>query len=218
MPTVGIIDDRRKLRHTLAVNLSTQLPTDWQYIESDPLPDLSDYPGWIGENEIVALITDEKLHEQAADSKSHVSYNGHDLVDFLRKRYATLPIFVVTSYDDDEALLKRFKDVDGIINRRGFNRSPEEFVPRITRASQQYFETMQKQLTELSVVASKIATGKTTKKDKDKAKALQTNLQTPFADQLTDRSEWLSKLEAELTELDRLKEEIEDYLKKKKKQ
>ncbi|MBI1765277.1 MAG: hypothetical protein HYR56_28010 [Acidobacteria bacterium] len=217
MPAIGIIDDRRKLRHTLVLKLSTQLPPEWQGIEADPLPELSAYPGWISENEISALIVDERLHEQAPDSHSHVGYNGHDLVDFLRKRYTSLPIFIITSHDDDAPLQRRFKDVEGIIARDEFNRNAQKYVPRITRASQQYFETVQKQLTELSAVASKIATGKATKKDKDRAKALQIHLQTPFTDQPVDRSEWLGKMEDELKELGHLKEEIESFLKKKKK-
>lgn len=217
MPTIGIIDDRRKLRRTLALKLSTQLSAEWQHVDSDPLPNLSDYPGWISENEVVALIIDERLHEQAADSKSHVTYNGHDLIDFLRKRYASLPIFMVTSHADDLPLQRRSKDVEDIIIRDEFIQNAQKYVPRITRASQQYFETVQKQLTELSEVSSKIATGKATKKDKARAKAIQAHLQTPFADQPTDRSEWLGKMEDELKELGHLKEEIEDYLKKKKK-
>jgi len=217
MPTIGIIDDRRKPRRTLTRNLKTQLPPEWESVDSDPLPNLGDYPGWISENEVVALIVDEKLHEQATDSHSHVGYSGHELVDFLRERFATLPIFVVTSYADDDALQRRFKDVEAIIWREDFNKHVQKWVPRITRASQQYSDVVQQQLTELSEVASKIATGKATKRDKQKAKAIQSRLQTPFADQITDRSEWLNKLEGQLKEFERLREEIDGYLQKKKK-
>lgn len=213
MPNIGVVDDRRKLRRTLVRRLSTVLPNDWESLDVDPLAELGDYPSWITENEIAALILDERLHEQAEDVASQVTYSGHDLVDFLRARFATMPIFVVTSYPNDDSLRRRFKDVEAIIGRDEFVRDAGEWVPRITRSSQKYFETIQEQLSELADVSLKIATGNATQEDEDKAKALQSSLQTPFvADQISNRSEWLNKLEGKLSDLEKLKKEIDIYL------
>jgi CheY-like chemotaxis protein len=213
MPTIGIVDDRRTLRRTLVRKLSTVLPTGWDSADADPLIELSDYPSWLTENDVTALILDERLHEQAEDVESQVTYSGHDLVDYLRQRFTTLPIFVVTSYPEDESLKRRFKDVEAIIGRADFVRDADKWAPRITRASQKYFETVQAQLSELADVSLKIATGEATKDDQDRAKAIQSNLQAPFVvEQIGSKSDWLNQLEGKLSELDALKGEIDEYL------
>jgi len=214
MPAIGIIDDRVTLRQTLARRLSTVLPaTGWEGIPSDPLADMSLYPSWITENEVVALILDERLHEQAPDVLSHVTYSGHNLVDFIRNRFATLPIFIVTSFPPDESLKSRFKDVEAIIGRSEFLRDADEWVPRIIRSSQKYFETIQGQLSELADVSLKIASGTASEEDEDKARALQSALHAPFIiDQLGSKSDWLTKLEEKLRDFMDLKDEIDNYL------
>lgn len=218
MPTIGVVDDRRKERRTLTVALSTALPDNWSYHDSDPLTDLDEYPGWIVENDVVALIIDERLHEQKSDVsatvKQHVTYKGHDLVDYLRLRFPTLPIYVVTSFPKDSSLTDRFKYVEAIIFRDDFLRKVEDWVPRIIRASQQFFEVIQKQLTELAELSLKVATGTASKKEKEKVKALQNSLQAPFAgEQLVDRSDWLNKLQGKISEFDLLQTEIQSFLK-----
>lgn len=220
MPIIGVVDDRRKARKTLTVALKTQLPDDWNYIDSDPLNRVEDYPSWITENDIVALILDERLNEQSADVaaavKRHVTYKGHDLVDYLRVRFPTIPIFIVTSHPTDASLTERFKDVEAIVRRDEFLKEAEDWVPRIIRVSQRFFETVQGQLTELAELSLKIATGTANKGEKDRAKALQSSLQTPFAtDQMVDRSEWLTSLQGKLSEFDTLQKEIEAVMKEK---
>jgi len=99
------------------------------------------------------------------------------------------------------------------IKRDEFLKDVSDWVPRITRAGQKYFETVQEQLSELADVSQRIATGEAENDDEDRAKALQSNLNMPFGiDQLSSRSEWLGKLDQKLDELESLKGEIEGYL------
>ena len=128
MPTIGIIDDREDVRKTLRMGMKTVLESDWNTVDSSPLPQLNDYLSWIGTNKIVSLIVDEKLNEIALDLSGAVDYYGHDLVDFLRSRLKTFPIFVVTSYPDEQSLKDRFKDVEAIIDRRHFLKTLENYL------------------------------------------------------------------------------------------
>jgi hypothetical protein len=217
MPTIGVIDDRRKARRTLTLALRTALPKGWDYIDSDPLPELEEYPSWITENDVVALILDERLHEQKPDVapqvKLHVAYKGHDLVEFLRKRFPTLPIYIVTSFPNDGPVLEKFGDVEDIVRRDPFIIDIEAWVSKITRASQKFYETIQEQLAELSDLSLKVATGTATRKELNRVKALQNSLQTPFlAEQTVDRSAWLAKLQDKLGQFSQLQQEIETFL------
>lgn len=208
MSTIGLIDDRADHRSTLKRRLDLELSGDWQSIDNEPLPRLEDYPSWITENEVCVLLLDERLHEQVA-----VSYNGHDVANYLRKHLPTLPIFVITSYSPDEALLKSFKDVEDIIQREEFTKKADEYVSRFVRSAQRYLNTFQKELSDLSDKSAKIALGKATTQDIEEVKAIQEKIGLAFPyDSLDNRSEWLNALEKKLEELDELKISIEKYL------
>jgi hypothetical protein len=217
MPAIAVIDDRKNARKTLTVALKTVLPEDWEPVETDPLEKLSEYPSWITENDIVALILDERLDEKKPDVspkvRLHVTYKGHDLVDYLRSLLPTIPIFIVTSYPKDSSLTERFGKVEAIVPRDSFVKNIEDWVPRITRLSQSFFEMIQEQLTELSELSLKVAKGTATKGEQARLKALQSSLQTPFAaEETADRSEWLNKLHTKLDDFDKLQREVQKFL------
>ena len=213
MPTIGIIDDRPDLRVTLKRSLDLELLDEWSSIDEDPLSKLEDYPSWLTENEVCVLLLDEKLHEQAP-----VDYNGHDVVDFLRKHLPTLPIFVITAYPENEDLLKSFKDVEGIIPRTKFSKDASEYVSRITRSAQRFLESFQSELTQLAEISERIAQGKAKKKDKENAEAIQNKISLAFPyEALESRSELLGELESKLKDLEKMRKDIGNYLEKVKK-
>jgi CheY-like chemotaxis protein len=216
MPVIGVIDDREDLRHILNTTLHAVLPAEWQSVESDPLPSLNNYPSWITENKIAALIVDERLGERAVGGEGHVDYNGHDLAQYLRARPNTLPIFIVTSNTGDEGLEERFSDVEDIIDRDEFLKKAEDYVPRIVRSSQKYLETFQNELAELSDFAQKAASNEEpTEEEKKRAKAIQTKIETAFSvDEISNRKDWLDELDKKVVQLEELKSEIEDHIKK----
>ncbi|HEY1248975.1 MAG TPA: hypothetical protein VGE97_08320, partial [Nitrososphaera sp.] len=201
MPAIGIIDDRKDHRTTLARAVSVSIPKEfedvgWTVNDSSPLPNINDYSAWLTENDIAVLIVDEKLTEQTRAGVKHVTYEGHNIVDFLRRRIPDFPIYVVTAYPEESAVLARFKDVEEVFDRKTFTANAMKTVPRLIRAGQRYFDSFRQQLTELSELSKKIATGKETSADIARIKALQTFLQMPFiTDPDTERSKSLSKLE-----------------------
>jgi DNA-binding NarL/FixJ family response regulator len=215
MPAIGIIDDRSEHLKQLATALNFELPEKWETVPLEPLAELHDYPSWIAENEVVALLIDEKLNEvQGTASGIAVNYYGHDLVDFLRSHLPTFPIFIVTAYSTESELQERFGAVEGIIQKAEFLKDVEKYAPRIIRAGQHYLYTFESELATLSDFASKAAIGqKLTDAEQKRAKAIQTKIGTAFSvDGISDRSQWLGEMEETLNELEKLKDEIESFL------
>ncbi len=213
MPTIAIIDDREDMRSTIERLVDSELLGDWDSIEVAPLSDLEDYPSWLMENEVAVILLDERLNEQKTKGKALPNYEGHHLVEFLRKHLPTLPIFVITSYPDDEELKKKFKDVEEIIVRQQFAERADEYVPRFLRSGQRYLEAFHKELAELSNSADKIAKGKATGKDIEKLRAIQAKIGMMFPyDIIKSRCEWTNELEAKLGKLQELSIEIKRFL------
>lgn len=213
MPNIVIIDDRKDHRETLKAILDVQLIEGWKSIDINPLPTLEDYPSWIAENDISVILLDERLDEQI-EAKT-ADYRGHDFVDFIRGGFPTLPIYVITSYPNDDDLKKRFRDVEEILPRSKFSERAEDYVPRIIRAGQKFLETYQKELAELSDKANKIAKGEATKEDIEKAKAIRLKIGCAFPSATySEHSELLAKLDKKLKELEKLKEEVKKHLEK----
>jgi len=217
MPNIIVIDDRRDTRKTIVDSIDlvlTDLENDWNVIGIEPLPDLIDYPSWITEHDAAAIIIDERLTEVPVNDGEAVSYEGHELVDFIRERMNEFPIYVVTSYERDPEIQERFKAVEELIRRNDFSRGTANYVPRIIRAGQRYLTTFAQELSELSTYASKSAVGaETSEEERTRARAIQTKLSLAFSiDDISDKSEWLSKMDEMLNHLEQLKEKIQKYL------
>ena len=119
MPAIGVVDDRSTQRRQLVRGIDTSdvLPEGWRSLGINPLNTITEYPNWINENDVAALVLDERLQEQQADVEVHVNYDGHDVVDYLRKTIPDFPIFIVTAAPNDPGLGERFAAVEDIINR-----------------------------------------------------------------------------------------------------
>lgn len=215
MPVIGIIDDRAEARKLMADRFEIALTEEWRVVVSEPLADLKDHISWIAANKVCALVIDERLNEVATnEQEGTVTYHGHDLVDYLRLRIKTLPIFVVTAWPRDPSLLERFKDVEDIIPRNNFFTKSNDYVLRITRASQKYVDTFEAELAEISKFAYDLATGKeATLAEVNRIRAIQQKLETAFSiESIQTKSQWLTQLEHTLLELEELKAEIEKHL------
>lgn len=220
MPTIGIVDDRADVRAVIADSLSLELPETWTIIDIDPLPNKTDYPSWIGANKISVLIIDERLNETFTTDAGAVRYFGHDLVLELRMKMTSFPIFVITSYPNDEELRFRFADVEDIIDRTAFSRNPASYAARFARASQRYLETFERELAELSDIAVKSATGANiSTAERTRAKAIQEKINIAFDfEHIEHRSQWIEQMEATIQEFDQLRQELETLLTYKKEQ
>jgi hypothetical protein len=214
MAGVGVIDDRGDLRETLVRRIQAELPKNWECFSTSPLAEMGDYPAWIAENDVAVMLLDERLNEQVECCETFAGYNGHDLVAFLREHMPTFPIFIVTSYKDDEELRKKFRDVEDIIERKEFLRRGEEYVPRFLRSGQKYIEVFESDLSELATRADRIAKGVATREDLDRANAIRMRVGLAFPyEALNDRGEWLKRMNEKIGELEQLKAEIDEFLK-----
>jgi CheY-like chemotaxis protein len=215
MNYIAIVDDRIDNRQTLKRLIEAYIEEDWFVIDVDPLPKLDDFYSFIIEEEISAIVIDERLHEQACADDCKVDYNGHNLVDFLRDYFPHFPIFVITSYPGDEELLEKFKDVEDIIERTEFSRQAEKYVPRITRSAQRFLETYQRELTELSEIAERIALGESSTEDIDKANAIRAKVGLAIpSESFVNNAKILDDIERKLKELSLVQDEIQNRLNK----
>ncbi len=216
MSVIGIVDDRDDVRTIMLDNVDLALSDGWEAIAIPPLSSLDSYPSWIGQEEIIVLIIDERLNE-VASADGAVDYEGHDLVDHLRQHLPEFPIFVVTSYKENAPELdERFKDVEDIIERNQFYEHVNNYIPRILRAGQRYLRTFEQELAELAEFAKKSAAGEDVSPEEQKrAKAIQTKIETAFpVENIASRSEWLSQMEQLIEELEALKIDIEQHTKR----
>ena len=218
MPTLAIIDDRRKIRETLARNIGTELPKNWSVVQRDPLPSMSDYPSWIAENEVAAIILDERLQEEIAGRKIYGDYTGHELAKYIRKRLPNLPIFMVTTYLTDAPLQEpdTEKVFEGIFAREDFYNRSTIYIERIVRSAQRFFDTYQTELAELGEYSSKIASGSGSKKDKKHLLALQTKINGVFASVAvtTENATQLAELEAAVKQLEKATKKAKQLVRK----
>lgn len=213
MPNIGIVDDREAHRTTVAKNVAMYLSEPWGELNVFPFQSMGEYLSWIQEEEIAALIVDERLHEDAKSGQS-VDYNGNKLANYLRKNLPDFPIFVVTTHADDQDLQDSKADVDDIINRDKFNEEPETFVRRIVRAGQRFFEQYQSELNQLAQLSEKIAIGQATQADSNQLLALQAKIGiSSDPNNNFEKSELISTLSAQLDQFNLIKEKIESLLK-----
>lgn len=219
MPTIAIIDDRREARETVAGLFHECVPDAVNVIDEQPLASLDSYPSWLREHNVSVLVIDERLHEQAPENGGvHVSYNGHDLVEYLRRRIPEFPIFVITSYATDEELVKRFGAVEDIIDRTDFGDNADAFAGRVTRAAQRYHNTFSRQLTEIAELATKVAADSATEAEMNRLRALQVEIGLSFpAEAYASRSKWIKEAERKIEEFTRLRGDLERIISKAKK-
>lgn len=214
MTAIGVIDDRDKDREMIVSGIRLGNKEDgWIIVDDLPLPSLDEYPAWISQNKICALVIDELLDEKIIKGVA-VDYRGHDLVDYIRKRIPTLPIFVITAHANDDILQERFKDVEEIIARDEFGRLYKNYVPRIIRSAQQYLNIFQNDLNELSIIAQKTAMGEEVSFDEYyRAQAIKTKLDIAFTtDDILNISNWLEDVAILIDKIEKLRKDIESKL------
>lgn len=214
MPNIGIVDDREVHRTTVAKNFGLHLKDSWGYQDRFPFQSKDEYITWIQEEDIAALVIDERLHEEAVNG-INVDYNGHDLAVFLREQFPDYPIYVVTSHEIDQDLLDIKANVEDIIRREEFNKEPENYVPRIVRAGQRFFDQYQSELKKIAELSAKIATGKGGQRDSDELSSLQAKIGITSCDSGIEKSQLITELGTQLDRFNSLKEQIEQLLKEK---
>jgi HAMP domain-containing protein len=210
MVAIGIIDDRDEDRSFIESFFRLAGVEDsWRIMAIRPFDDLNAYPVWISENKVCVLVIDELLDEIVLDG-SAVNYKGHDLIEFLRGRTKTLPLFVITAHSNETQLVAKFKDIEGIIERSDFYRDYANYVPRITRSAQQYLHIFQEELIELAQISRDIAMGNSiSDEEKRKLIALQTKLDIEYSTgPIMEIGHLVSEMEELLRQITSFREEL----------
>lgn len=183
MPTILLIDDREDLRTTAAGLLTYALGDlgmeGWNVRDEPPPLELVDVRNLLLEDDDIAvLLTDHRLGEQPiGEQGSTAPYTGSALITYLRRIRPQLPMFVVSSYveDDDtqQALDQALAHVDGTFSRTLLSTRPEEVVIRITRSGVRYFEQYTSIISELTQLAEIASQGETSLEQKQRIAELQ---------------------------------------------
>lgn len=216
MPTIAIVDDDTRLRNLDVNGLSRTLPKGWSAIGTAPFQHLSDYPSWIAENDVAVLLVDEELGNRSISPVGHVRYKGHDVVKSLRTRNKTLPIYFLTDYPNNPPVKAQESAVEDTFEKGRFRRDRAGHVKKLMRRGKDYFNSVKDQLADLNTLSLKIAKGEATAKQKNDAKAIQTSLELPLlTETFNTRSEWLEEYEQKVKEFEKLRKEVQKYLKPK---
>jgi len=179
-------------------------------IDIFPFSESGQYYEWIISENIVALVIDEKLHNESQEGSSPVDYNGSFLVLKIRERFKDIPIFTLTNFPDDPELERTFNQYEYILSKDNFT---EKHVDIILRASQRYLDENQKELSLYNDLTKKIASGKFKADDFEKLKALQLKLHIPLSNDLKDREDWLKEYENQIVALELIKKTLESKIK-----
>jgi hypothetical protein len=184
---------------------------EFRIIGMQPLADMDEYVELIVKEKVTALVADEKLREQAISGEGgkHVSYDGHDLIQYVRSRLRRLPLFVVTAYTDEPALSDMRGEYEFAMDRQEFNSDPAKHLKPIFRAAGDFLNTHESRLEELTDIARKIAAGKSDANDISRMKAIEAALgidhpivDTVVADHLSTLEWHMDEFEAVLAELE----------------
>lgn len=212
MAKIAIVDDSNDQRDTYKKRLSLflkQKGSTLTVIDTCPLPTYDLYNDWIVNEDIVALIFDEKLNIESQKGCVPVDYKGSELVKKIRERFKDMPIFTLTNFPDDDELMRNFNQFEFILSKSDFSL---EHVDIIIRACQRYFDENQKQLSLFNDVTIKVASGEATIDDINKLKALQIKLHIPIGVEIRDRQDWLKEYETQIDFLEKIKVDLENKL------
>lgn len=213
MYAIAVLDDRRGELETLMRSIGTALPAEWTCIECPLLPDQSRYSEWLTQNDVFVLIADQVLNERARDSLGAVDYKGHEVIRSIRRIFPNFPVFIVTAHPGDVDLPEHWADAEDVMTRTQLTGHVEKYVARMVRAGQRFHAEHERQLADLSDLATKVASGTATDEDKEALKKLQVSLGTETAARLDiTRQEALDAADKKLAELEKLRNEIESLI------
>lgn len=197
MYRIAIIDDKPDFRDTIRSRLTLLAPAGWSVLANEPLAELSDYPAWLGENEVAVLLLDERLTDEPLQGGGQAGYEGHELLAFLRERMAEFPIYIVTAQKRPEELERAEAAADDIVEKKALFERIEVLLPRFIRHGMKWYDLNQERLTRLSHLAALSATGQAMPEDVKELDALRLTMAIgePVS---ASRVEVLNKLEGAL--------------------
>jgi hypothetical protein len=216
MPAIAILDDRKDDRETIArVVISTlkklKEADQWSVVADGPPPKEKDVISWLDENDATVLVSDWKLNEGA---KSHrvVNYEADRLINEIRSKRKTFPIYVITGFETEARA--HLKEVENVFSRKEFAKNAETYIPQMIRAGLRRYEEQRDLLANMDSLARKVAAGKSSAKDKSELKSLQGYFQTELA-AIVSLDGVLEQFEQVAEKAKQLKKKVELRVKKK---
>ena len=179
-----IVDDRANVRERLRelIELSLNQDADIEVDDIFPLDAIGDYASYILENDVAALLLDERLNEsQNPLTGTHIAYLGHEVVDSLRSSLPDFPIYVVTTFRTDSDLVAKESDFEDVVERSEFLKDIEKYTSRIQRAASRFWDSMRQQLNTLEALTTKAAHGNLNEAERRQLVAVREALALPFS-------------------------------------
>ncbi|CAD5251231.1 MULTISPECIES: hypothetical protein [unclassified Imperialibacter] len=212
--TLAIIDDKNSQRTSFRRKVERNIKdTSWNVIDRQPFFDFESYVQWILENEVSALILDERLNEQEVDGRN-VAHYGHEVAEFIRHSLPDMPLFSITNYERTPDLQSSIKAFNLVLRRSKFDEDIDNYLNTILKSGENYFKANGEKLSRLAQIAEKIASGHASNKLVTEMKALQMDLSIPHLTAISDRSTFLDDVDNTLDAIKAVQQEIEEKLRK----
>lgn len=211
---IGIIDDSKDYRDLFVEDFGDldsgnfKLDSeDWQIAVTAPLTDLNEYLDWILDNDITAVILDEKLQNAG------VTYGGHEVLDLIKSKFP-LPVFVVTEFKDDPDLETRFEKATDIIGKPEWARERTRFAGRVLSSAKDYSDVYVSKHMEMDALADKVAKNAASEDEKKRLEALRDQVHLPLTKEDATREEILNEFETSVNLLEDLVTKAKERLDK----
>ncbi len=182
MINILIVDDREDARALLKETIEEYAPSEpaIKVLDTFPLDEVDAYASYIREHDISVLLLDERLNEKSSPQGKHNSYYGHDVIEKLRNALPEFPVYLVTTYNEDPDVVAKAGEFEDIVERDTFQKAPQVYMSRISRAATRFLESMQKRLADLNELTMKAASGNLSDAEQTQLDTIRTVLGLPF--------------------------------------
>ncbi len=207
---IAVVDDSAEVRELIAKPIKRfvkKKSLDWKVKLYEPLNGVQEYSHWIVKNKIVLLIIDERLKDQVLSNKKNSNHLGHEAVKLIKTTDVEFPVFIITNAQD--------YDIDGqVISRTDFSKRPDYYLENLIGEALTYQEEFEKRSSRLSELAALKASSNLDDNQNAEFQFLRNLLMKPMIPYIHgERSDWIEEFRKQLTDLEALTKEVEEYLK-----
>lgn len=215
MASIAILDDRKDDRETIERVVRSTLKklkesTSWSVVSDEPPSKERDVFHWLDENDATVLVTDWRLNE-GARGKRVVNYEADRLIQEIRAKRPTFPIFLITGFESEARI--HLKEVENIFSRQYFAKNADTVIPQMLRAGRRRYDEQRELLTRMDVLARRVAGGGASAAQRKDLKSLQGYFQAELPTILSI-DKVLDEFQGAKREAEALRQKVEKRLKK----